>query len=161
MSSLYHARNIALELKKWINDGNFFINPPAERLPIKTEYKAMKQSTAIRFVKDLKKKAVICYNDCDLKIVAKKIIEENINHVVITNKSNQLEGIVTSFDVTKAIAHDNKELKEIVTRKVITTKDNEPINLAARKMKIHEISALPVINEQNEVTGIITSEELM
>ena len=93
--------------------------------------------------------------------MAKKIIEENINHVVITNKSNQLEGIVTSFDVTKAIAHEKKELKEIVTRKVITTKDNEPINVAARKMKIHEISALPVINEQNVVTGIITSEELM
>ncbi len=161
LSSLYHARNIALELKKWINNGEFFLNPPAELLPRQTEYKAMRQSTAIRFVKDLKKKAIICYNDCDLKIVAKKIIEENINHVVITNKANQLEGIVTSFDVTKAIAHDKRELKEIVTRKVITTKDNEPINVASRKMKIHEISALPVINEQNVVTGIITSEELM
>ena len=161
LSSLYHARKIALELKKWILDGDFLLNPPAETLSKTTECKAMKQSTPIRFVKDLKKKAVICYDDCDLKIVAKKIIDENINHVVITNKANELEGIVTSFDVTKAIAHDKTELKEIITKKVITTKDNEPIDLAARKMKINEISALPVINEKKIVTGIITSEELM
>ena len=161
LSSLFNARDIALELKKWILDGDFLLNPPAETLPRTTECKAMKQSIAIRFVKDLKKKAVICYDDCDLKIVAKKIIDENINHVVITNKENELEGIVTSFDVTKAIAHDKSELKEIITKKVITTRDNEPIDVAARKMKINDISALPVINEKNVVTGIITSEELM
>lgn len=161
LSSLYHARNIALELKKWILDGEFFLNPPAETLPTISECKVMKQSTAIRFVKDLKKKAVICYDDCNLKIIAKKIIEENINHVVITNKANELEGIVTSFDVTKAIAHDKTQLKDIITKKVITARDNDPIDLAARKMKINEISALPVINEKNKVTGIITSEELM
>ena len=161
LTSLYNARNIALELKDWIQDGDFLLNPPAETLPRTTKCKTMRQSTAIRFVKDLKKKAVICYDDCDLKIIATKIIEENINHVIITNKANELEGIVTSFDVTKAIAHDKTELKEIITKKVITTKDNDPIDLAARKMKVNEISALPVVNEKNIVTGIITSEELM
>jgi len=161
LSSLNHARKIALELKKWIEEGIFFLNPPAERLPNKTIFSPMKQTTELKFVKDLKKKAIICYDDCDLKIVAEKIITENMNHIVITDRDNILRGIVTSFDVTKAIARDKSELKDIITKKVFTVRDNDPIDIASRKMKSNEISALPVIDENRKVIGIITSEELM
>jgi len=53
------------------------------------------------------------------------------------------------------------ELKEIITKKVITTTEHEPIDIAIRKMKINDISALPIIDQDNKVIGIITSEELM
>ncbi|MFX1407180.1 MAG: homocysteine biosynthesis protein, partial [Promethearchaeota archaeon] len=161
LSSLFFARKIAKELKKWIEEGRFLLNPPAERLPQDTKFKPMRQTSELKFVKDLKREAIICYEDCDLKVVAEKIIEENMNHIIITDRENYLKGIVTSFDVTKAIAKDKKELAEIITKKVITTTDNEPIELAARKMKLNEISALPVIDDNKKVIGIITSEELM
>lgn len=161
LSSLYHARKIANELKKWIEEGIFFLNPPAETLPKDTKFKPMKQISELKFVKDLKRNAVICYEDCDIKTVAEKIITQNMNHIVITDQEKYLKGIVTSFDVTKAIAENKTNLKEILTKKVITTTDNEPIELAARKMKKNDISALPVIDENNKVVGIITSEELM
>ncbi|MHA1782712.1 MAG: homocysteine biosynthesis protein, partial [Promethearchaeota archaeon] len=161
LSSLFHARKIAEELKKWIQDGIFFLNPPAETLPTSTIFKPMKQSIETKFVKDLKKEAIICYDDCDLKIVAKLIIQKNTNHIIITDHEGRLEGIVTSFDVTKAIAEDKRELKEIITKKVITTTEHEPIDIAIRKMKINDISALPIIDQDNKVIGIITSEELM
>jgi CBS domain-containing protein len=93
--------------------------------------------------------------------VAQKIINENCNHIIITNRQKILEGIVTSFDITKAIAEEKTELIEIITKKVITTSDNEPVEIAARKMKINNISALPVIDSKNKVIGIITAEELM
>ncbi len=161
LSSLFHARKIAEELKKWIQDGIFFLNPPAETLPTSTIFKPMKQSIETKFVKDLKKEAIICYDDCDLKIVAKLIIQKNTNHIIITDHEGRLEGIVTSFDVTKAIAEDKRELKEIITKRVITTTEHEPIDIAIRKMKINDISALPIIDQDNKVIGIITSEELM
>jgi len=72
-----------------------------------------------------------------------------------------LIGIVTSFDITKAIAKDKSHIKEIITKKVIIAKDNEPIEVAARRMKMNDISALPIINDLRQVIGIITSEELM
>jgi len=72
-----------------------------------------------------------------------------------------LKGIVTSFDITKAIAKDKKVLEDIITKKVVTTTDNEPISNAARKMKVNNISALPVIDDNNKVVGIISSEELI
>ncbi|MFX1314317.1 MAG: homocysteine biosynthesis protein [Promethearchaeota archaeon] len=161
LSSLFYAKKIANELKKRIEEGIFFLNPPAETLPQKTSFQPMKQTSRLKFVKDLKKEAIICYEDCDLKTVAEKIVKQNMNHIVITDKEKHLKGIVTSFDVTKAIAEDKTDLKDIITKKVIITNDNEPIEIAARKMKTNDISALPVIDKDNRVVGIITSEELM
>ena len=161
MSSLYYARKIAKELKKWIQDGKFFLNPPAETLSTETTFKPMKQKDELKFVRDLKKEAVTCYEDCDIKTVAEKIIYSNSNHIVIINHKNVLVGIVTSFDITRAIAEEKGILKDIMTRRVITTTDNEPLDIAARKMKLNEISALPVIDDNKIVIGIISSEELM
>jgi uncharacterized protein (DUF39 family)/CBS domain-containing protein len=161
LSSLFYARKIAKTLKNWINEGKFFLNPPAETLPTNTVFKPMKQTSELKFVKDFKRQAIKCFDDCDLKKVAEKIIEENMNHIVITDRDNYLKGIVTSFDVTKAIAQNKRELNDIITKKVITTTDNEPIGLAARRMKNNNISALPVVDESKRVIGIITSEELM
>ena len=131
-------------------------NPESINNLLTSTSKSVKQ-----FVKDLKREAVICFEDSNLKTVAKQIIDQNMNHIVITDRENNLKGIVTSFDVTKAIAQDKTELNKIITKKVIITTDNEPIDVAARKMKLNEISALPVVDENNKVVGIITSEELM
>ncbi len=161
LSSLFYSRKIAETLKTWINEGKFFLNPPAETLPTNTVFKPMKQTSELKFVKDFKRQAIKCFDDCDLKKIAEKIIEENMNHIVITDRENYLKGIVTSFDVTKAIAQNKGELNDIITKKVITATDNEPIGLAARRMKNNNISALPVVDESKRVIGIITSEELM
>ena len=161
LSSFYYARKIANTLKEWIQEGTFFLNPPAENLPTDTIFKPMKQTLKLKFVKDLKKKAEICYEDCDIKVVAKKIISENVNHIVITDRENNLKGIVTSFDITKAIANEKNDLDSIITKRVVTTFNDEPIGNAARKMRQNNISALPVIDENKKVVGIITSEELM
>jgi len=161
LSSFYHARKIAGTLKEWIQDGKFYLNPPAETLPTDTVFKPMKETTQVKFVKELKREAIICSDDCDLKTVAEKIVNQNLNHIVVTDSDNKLKGIITSFDVTKAIARDKTDINDIITKKVITTTDNEPIDVATRKMKLNNISALPVIDDLNNVTGIITSEELI
>ncbi|MGV9173416.1 MAG: homocysteine biosynthesis protein [Promethearchaeia archaeon] len=161
LSSLFYARKIANELKQWIQEGEFFLTEPIKRLPQDREFKPMKQTKEMKFVKDLKRNAVVCYDDCDIKIVAQKIIQGDINHVIVTDREQHLEGIVTSFDVTRAIAEEKQDIKDITTKKVITAKDDEPIDIAARRMRVNNISALPVIDDENVVTGIITSEELM
>ncbi|MFX1363773.1 MAG: homocysteine biosynthesis protein [Promethearchaeota archaeon] len=161
MSSFHYARKIAETLKKWIQEGKFFLNPPAETLHTDTTFKPMKQTLKIKFVKDLKREAIICYDDCELKTIAKRIVSHDMNHIVITDRENNLKGIVTSFDITKAIAEEKTDINEIITKKVITASDNDPVDVAARRMKQNYISALPVIDENKKVVGIITSEELI
>ena len=51
--------------------------------------------------------------------MAKKIITENMNHIVITDEENNLKGIVTSFDVTKAIAEEKTDLKKKDVKAVV------------------------------------------
>ena len=161
MFSLFYARKIANELKDWILSGKFFLNPPAETLSTQKIFKPMKLESELKFVKNLKRKAVICYEDCDIRVVAQKIIESELNHILITDQEKKLKGIVTSFDIAKAIAQNHGSLNEIITKKVVTTKDNEPVSLAIRKMKKNKISALPVISNDYKVVGIITSEDII
>ncbi len=80
LSSLFYARKIAETLKKWIEDGKFFLNPPAETLPTKTVVKPMKQTSKLKFLKDFKQNTLTYLDNSDLKTVAKNqrfIIDED------------------------------------------------------------------------------------
>jgi len=71
LSSTFYARKIAETLKKWIEDGKFFLNPPAETLSTKTVFKQMKQTSRLNSLKDFKKEAITHLDNSDLKTVAK------------------------------------------------------------------------------------------
>ena len=47
-----------------------------------------------------------------------------------------------------------------MTRKVITATDSEQVTIAARRLEQHGVSAMPVVDEQNHVIGIITSDDI-
>jgi len=51
-------------------------------------------------------------------------------------------------------------LADIIVKRVVTTTPDEPLEVASRKMAQHHISALPVINRDEKVLGIITSEDI-
>ncbi|MEM0111640.1 MAG: CBS domain-containing protein, partial [Candidatus Parvarchaeota archaeon] len=96
----------------------------------------------------------------EIRDVARKIIDYAVNHVVVVNEREELTGIVTSWDITRAVAEGKDKLSEIITRKVITARMEEPIEAAARRMAQYQISALPVIDHRRKVLGIITSEDV-
>jgi uncharacterized protein (DUF39 family) len=52
LSSISKSRKIAEILKKWIQKGKFFLNPPAETLPIEKELKPMKQNSGPYLIKN-------------------------------------------------------------------------------------------------------------
>jgi CBS domain-containing protein len=92
---------------------------------------------------------------------AKIIVGKQVNHLPVISASNKLIGIVTAYDIAKAVARNKGDsLKGIMTRRVVTATPDEPIDLAARRLERHNISALPVIDHTNSVIGIITSEDL-
>lgn len=161
LSGLKKSREIAEVLKKQIQEGRFYLTAPVETLPTDTIFKPMKISKEIPFVRSVMVPAEECKFTDSLESVAKKIIEQNINHIVIVDDDNKLKGIVTSFDITKAVARENLSLKDVMTRKVITTTMDEPAEAAARKLEAHNISALPVIDGERRVHGIVTAEGLM
>ncbi len=160
LSSLKTARKIAEILKSWIENSSFYLSAPAESLPTDTVCKPMKQTEEIVFVNSVTHTAVTCTEDEEIKAVAERIIAGSVNHVVVTDEQGMLRGIVTSWDITKAVAEGKRRLADIIIRKVVTTKPDESLEAASRKMAQHQISALPVIDQDRKVLGIITSEDI-
>ena len=52
------------------------------------------------------------------------------------------------------------ELDEIMTKDVIVVSPEDPIELAAKKMKKYNISSLPVVDENQKVVGIVTTNHI-
>jgi homoserine O-acetyltransferase len=95
-----------------------------------------------------------------IAVTARRMITSDVNHLPVLSPAGQLVGIVTSWDIAKAVASNFLWLDEIMSRNVVTTTENEPVDEAARKMEAHSISALPVIDGESHVIGLITSDAI-
>lgn len=93
-----------------------------------------------------------------IKEASEKIIETEQTHLPVIGENKKLRGIVTAWDISKAVAQQHNELEEIMTKEVITATEDESITEVTRKLEENNISALPVVNQKNEVIGIITSD---
>jgi len=160
LSSLKTARKIAGTLKSWITQGEFFLTAPVERLPVDSVFKPMPQTEETPFVANVMQEAVTCTESEEVKTIAERIVTQSVNHIVVVDTKGKLRGIVTSWDITRALAQGKKALSDIVTRHVITTKLNEPLETASKRMAQHNISALPVIDDEKKVLGIVTAEDV-
>ncbi|MEM2028936.1 MAG: CBS domain-containing protein, partial [Candidatus Bathyarchaeia archaeon] len=96
----------------------------------------------------------------DIRDVAAKLIEKGIDHLPVVDEVGKLIGIVTSWDLAKAIAYNKRRLDEIMTRRVITAFENESIDVVVRRMAQHNISGVPVVDAMNRVIGILTTDDI-
>lgn len=160
LSSLKMAKKVAATLKMWIDQGTFTLTAPVERLPIDTVFKPMRQTEEIPFVVSVMHPAVTCTEDEDIRAIATRIVTKSVNHIVVVDEKGKLKGIVTSWDVTRAMAEGKKALADIETHNVFTARPDEPLEVASKRMAEHNISALPVIDIEKKVMGIVTSEDV-
>ncbi len=160
LSSLKTARKVAATLKSWIENGEFYLTAPVERLPLDSTFKPMKQTEETPFVANVMQKAVTCKENEAVQAIAERIVTKSVNHIIVVDANGQLNGIVTSWDITRALAQGKKALADIVTRRVITAKPDEPLETASKRMAQHNISALPVIDNELKVLGIVTAEDV-
>ena len=95
-----------------------------------------------------------------IKDAAGIMITRGVNHLPVLDEKGMLTGIVTSWDIAKAVALGIKSLDEIMSRTVITATSDESIETATKKMEEFVISALPVVDKENHVIGLVSSEGL-
>jgi uncharacterized protein (DUF39 family)/predicted transcriptional regulator len=161
LSSFKMAREIAGKLKKWIGKGEFFLSPPVELLPRDTIFKPMKQAAQVSLVKDvMTRPAITAAPDDRISGAGKLLAQGAFNHLPIVDKRGRLLGIVTSWDLAVALGTGKRKLSDIMTKKVVTVAEEEPVDVAARKLEQHNISGLPVIDADKVVKGIITSQDI-
>jgi len=95
-----------------------------------------------------------------IAVTARRMVNLNLNHLPVLSAGGQLSGIVTSWDIAKAVASNFLWLDEIMSRNIVTVTPEESIEEAAKKMEDHAISALPVVDEERRVIGLITSDAI-
>jgi uncharacterized protein (DUF39 family)/CBS domain-containing protein len=161
LSSNKVAKEIATNLKRWIEEGAFFLNRPVELVPDHTEFKPLELRRKEPRVKDIMTKELVVGNPTDdIKSVARILIAKGVDHLPIADGEGKLIGIITSWDLAKAVAQDKRQLHEIMTIKVITAKEDEAIDTVVRRMEQHNISGVPVVDHSNRILGMLTVNDI-
>jgi len=126
-----------------------------------------------RLVKDWMIKDVVVAEPDTLMLDAHKLMREKGIRRMPVVKNGKVVGIVTRSDVRKAQPSSattlnvwemnyllaKLELKDIMTRDVVTISPNDTIKKAAELMHDRQIGALPVV-EDGRIVGIITESDI-
>jgi CBS domain-containing protein len=96
--------------------------------------------------------------------IAFKICQGNFGSIPVVDEHNTLLGLVTEFDLLRAI-EDNKGLQnvnvaDIMTREVITVEENTPVLDLIRLIQKHHLIRVPVVRE-NELIGIVARRDML
>ena len=99
----------------------------------------------------------------------------SVRRLPVLDDSGQLAGIVTDRDLKEAMPSDTTslsiweltallarlEVREIMTRSVLTVRKDTDLRDAAYTMVEHRVGGLPVVNAHNDLVGVVTSTDVM
>ena len=111
-------------------------------------------------VRDVMTDSPIINEQSSMNDAARIMIENGVNHLPVVGNNGQLAGIVTSWDIAKAVACGYQDLDQIISRQVFTAIPEEAIAKVAKLMEEKAISALPVVDDNNQLVGIVSSDSL-
>lgn len=97
---------------------------------------------------------------------AKILVNEKMDFLCVLDDTKHLLGVVSDWDITKFVNANGSrttQVKEIMTgkEKVITVAPTDSILDVVRLLQGHQVSAVPVVDEEKRVVGIITSDLLV
>ena len=163
LSSFRKAREIALLVKKWVEEGKLEPALPSRKIdPQKTAMPLRETVQGPRVLDIMDRNVTSIGQDEEIRTAARKLLKGETNHLPVIGDTGRLVGIVTTYDVSKAVASPGRAstVSDIMKKKVITTTPDEPVDIAVRKLEKHNISALPVVDAQDHVIGILTAMNL-
>lgn len=163
LSSFRRARVVAEELKLWIQGGKMTLALPTRRIDSEKISQPMHETVQGPRVLEIMDRRVIAIGEGEaIRTAAQKLLKGETNHLPVINEQGVLVGIVTTYDISKAVVNPAKGplVKDIMKRKVITTTSEEPVDIAVQKLERYNISALPVVDREFRVIGMLTAMDL-
>ena len=85
--------------------------------------------------------------------------EYKIGGIPVIRDDNVLVGIVTNRDL-RFENEMTKKISEIMTRDLVTTEQETDLDKAAHILQKHKIEKLPIVNENNQLVGLITYKDI-
>jgi CBS domain-containing protein len=110
------------------------------------------------FAKDIMTRDVITVNPTmTIKSLAMMLIKNQISGAPVANKVGKIVGVVSESDI---VAKKGKDVKSIMSKKVISVGEETPVEEIARMMTTHHIKRLPVMND-GKVVGIVSRADIV
>lgn len=103
------------------------------------------------------------FPDDDIVEVSKVMEEIRRFTCPVVNNNMELVGWVTSFEITKGLRENKEKISEIMApaEDVQTINENKPARFAVRMTADNHYVAVPVLNDNNQVVGIIRSCDIV
>jgi CBS domain-containing protein len=101
-----------------------------------------------------------------VKNAMEKMIENQVGSVIITQSDDKARGIVTAQDVMNELLRSGKmgfqtKLSAIMSRKLITIDEFEPLNEAILQLQESNTHHIVVTGLQDRLTGILSSFDIV
>lgn len=163
LSSFKKARQVANELKLWVEKGEMTLCLPTRKSDASVKVRPMRESKRTPSVREIMNTNVTCIKEEEeIKTAAKKLLRDETNHLPVINNEGKVVGIVTTYDISKAVVRETKQNKvsEIMSRNIVTTSPEEAVDIAAMKLERNNISALPVVDKDGHLQGLLNAIDL-
>ncbi|GGF28376.1 IMP dehydrogenase [Echinicola rosea] len=99
--------------------------------------------------------------DAKVKDAESIMREYHIGGIPVVDKERNLKGIITNRDL-RFIKDQQKPVKEIMTvHNLITAKAGITLEQAEEILQEHKIEKLPIVDEENRLTGLITYKDIL
>lgn len=133
----------------------------------------------------MSKKVLTVRTDTPYRKLWEAIIKKDINAVPVVDAKKKLVGIVTRDDLLSALYPDEQEFidtfssgasyeimeekvremgglraRDVMSRRVLFTRDTTPVMRALSRMIARDVSQLPVLSQDNRVIGMITKGDI-
>jgi glutamate dehydrogenase/leucine dehydrogenase/CBS domain-containing protein len=151
-------RNMHELVDQLISDADMLPHEAAERISISRITSREKDRKA----SDIMESIITIQATSSVQEAARLLVETGCPILAVINPRNDLVGVVSNWDITKAASLgplENTTLDHIMTRIVITAKPEDSILDLVRKLEYYEISAMPV-TEGKKVLGMVGTDIL-
>lgn len=99
-----------------------------------------------------------------LASAARTMEREGIKSVVVSDEDARPEGILTSTDFVRMATAERSPsavtVDEFATNEIVTTTPEADVRDAADLLREHDISHLPVVDDDGRLTGIVTTTDV-
>jgi len=99
--------------------------------------------------------------DQNVKDAARLLFENRIHGLPVINKRKHLVGIISPTDILKILSKKNDDIVEqYFTNMVVPVHQETPLNIVMEIINITHENALPVLNDELRLTGIVSDGDL-
>ena len=99
--------------------------------------------------------------DQDVKDAAKLLFEHRIHGLPVVDKRKNIVGIISPTDIIKTFSENMKDtVDHFYTRNLVPVYQETPITIVMEIINVTSENALPVLNDDRELAGIISEGDL-